>query len=120
MRRVLLLDRLQLPVKQVSRLDEDEPGGAYFEVTEEDGSSTIHRPRLYESHGRRSARGNAPVSAAGPTPSTRGACGHLMMFGGGAPTAPFARSLMSGSVIGMLNISERPSVVPTRSGYLAG
>ena len=52
-----VLDRLQLPVKQVSRLDEDEPGDAYFEVTEEDGRPVIHRPRLDESDGREDSAG---------------------------------------------------------------
>ena len=47
-----VLERLQLPVRQVSRLDEDEPGAAYFEVTGEDGHPVIHRPRLDESRGR--------------------------------------------------------------------
>ena len=46
-----VLDRLQLPVKQVSRLDEDEPGDAYFEVTDEEGHTIIHRPWLEESDG---------------------------------------------------------------------
>jgi hypothetical protein len=63
-----VLDRLQLPVKQVSRLDEDEPGGAYFEVTEEDGSSTIHRPRLYESHGRKILREDVALFARAVSP----------------------------------------------------
>src|SRR5262249_52804629 len=39
-----VLERLQLPVKQVSKWDKEE--GAYFEVTEEDGPKVQHRPRL--------------------------------------------------------------------------
>jgi hypothetical protein len=42
-----VLDRLQLPVKQVG--DWEEEGGAYFEVTESDGRKVAHRPRLYAS-----------------------------------------------------------------------
>ena len=51
-----VLDRLQLPVRQVSRLDEDEPGDAYFEVTDEEGLSIIHRPWLDELRGQRIVR----------------------------------------------------------------
>jgi hypothetical protein len=39
-----VLERLQLPVKQVTRLDEDETGAAYFEVPGADGGAVIHRP----------------------------------------------------------------------------
>jgi hypothetical protein len=42
-----VLDRLQLPVRQVS--DWDKAGGAYFEVTEPDGRKVAHRPLLGES-----------------------------------------------------------------------
>jgi hypothetical protein len=42
-----VLDRLQLPVRQVG--DWDKPGGAYFEVTEEDGSKAAYRPVLDDS-----------------------------------------------------------------------
>ena len=45
-----VLARLQLPVAQVS--DWDTEGGAYFEVTEEDGRKIPHRPVLEESGGR--------------------------------------------------------------------
>ena len=53
-----VLERLQLPVKQVSRLDEevsrlDNPEDVHFEVTEDDGSKATHRPVLEMSGGRR-------------------------------------------------------------------
>jgi hypothetical protein len=41
------LGRLDLPVRQVN--DWDKPGGAYFEVTEQDGSKVALHPRLDES-----------------------------------------------------------------------
>lgn len=63
-----VLDRLQLPVKQVSRLDEDAPGDAYFEVTEEDGRSTIHRPQLYEARGRKILREDVALFARAVSP----------------------------------------------------
>jgi hypothetical protein len=63
-----VLDRLQLPVRQVSRLDEDEPGDAYFEVTAEDGQSVIHRPRLEESHGRKILREDVALFARAISP----------------------------------------------------
>jgi hypothetical protein len=44
------LARLQLPVVQVNEWDK--PGGAYFEVTEEDGRRVPHRPRLEKSGGK--------------------------------------------------------------------
>jgi hypothetical protein len=66
-----VLDRLHLPVKQVSRLDEDEPGDAYFEVTDEDGHSTIHRPQLYESRGRKILREDVALFARAVSPFNR-------------------------------------------------
>ena len=63
-----VLDRLQLPVKQVSRLDEDEPGDAYFEVTDEDGRSVIHRPRLESRHGRKILREDVALFARAVSP----------------------------------------------------
>jgi hypothetical protein len=45
-----VLARLQLPVAQVNQWGEE--GGAYFEVTEEDGRKVPHRPLLEESDGR--------------------------------------------------------------------
>lgn len=46
-----VLARLQLPVVQVN--DWDKEGGAYFEVTQEDGRHVAHRPRLEKSGGRK-------------------------------------------------------------------
>jgi hypothetical protein len=63
-----VLDRLQLPVRQVSRLDENEPGDAYFEVTDEDGHSVIHRPRLDESRGRKILREDITLFARAISP----------------------------------------------------
>ncbi len=42
-----VLADLQLPVVQVNEWDKE--GGAYFEVTQEDGRKVAHRPRLEES-----------------------------------------------------------------------
>lgn len=66
-----VLDRLQLPVKQVSRLDEDEPGDAYFEVTDEDGQPIIHRPWLEESRGRKILREDVALFARAVSPFNR-------------------------------------------------
>jgi hypothetical protein len=44
---ISILDRLQLPVRQINEWDGSE--GAYFEVTGEDGSKVAHRPQLDES-----------------------------------------------------------------------
>jgi hypothetical protein len=46
-----VLARLQLPVLQVN--DWDKEGGAYFEVTEEDGRKVAHHARLDESAGKK-------------------------------------------------------------------
>jgi hypothetical protein len=66
-----VLERLQLPVKQVSRLDEDEPGAAYFEVIGADGRPVIHRPRLDESDGRSILREDVALFARAPSPFNR-------------------------------------------------
>jgi hypothetical protein len=66
---VSVLDRLHLPVKQVRRLDENEP--AYFEVTDEDGLSTIHRPQLYEPRGRAILREDVALFARAVNPFNR-------------------------------------------------
>ena len=47
-----VLDRLDLPVRQVSEWDKE--GGVYFETTEEGGRPVQHRPLLEESGGERS------------------------------------------------------------------
>ena len=65
-----VLERLQLPVKQVSRLDQDEPGGAHFEVIE-DGRQVIHRPRLEEWRGRSILREDVALFARAPSPFNR-------------------------------------------------
>jgi hypothetical protein len=66
-----VLERLQLPVKQVSRLDEDEPGAAYFEVIDEDGRTVIHRPWLDESDGRSILREDVALFARARSPFNR-------------------------------------------------
>jgi hypothetical protein len=66
-----VLDRLQLPVRQVSRLDEDEPGDAYFEVTDNDGQPIIHRPWLDESRGRKILREDVALFARAVSPFNR-------------------------------------------------
>jgi hypothetical protein len=66
-----VLGRLQLPVKQVSRLNEDEAGDAYFEVTGEDGRPIIHRPRLDESRGRKILREDVALFARAFSPYNR-------------------------------------------------
>ena len=80
-----VLERLQLPVKQVSRLDEDEPGAAYFEVIGEDGHPVIHRPRLDESGGRSILREDVALFARAPSPFNRKRYVTICngMFGGG-------------------------------------
>ncbi|HET7247047.1 MAG TPA: hypothetical protein VFJ07_19655 [Streptosporangiaceae bacterium] len=63
-----VLERLQLPVKQVSRLGEDEPGDAYFEVLGENGKPVIHRPRLDEVGGRKILREDVALFARAVNP----------------------------------------------------
>jgi hypothetical protein len=46
-----VLARLQLPVVQVNQWGKE--GGAYFEVTQEDGRKVAHRPRLEELDGKK-------------------------------------------------------------------
>jgi hypothetical protein len=80
-----VLERLQLPVKQVSRLDEDEPGAAYFEVTGEDGRPVVHRPRLDDSGERSILREDVALFARAPSPFNRKRYVTICngMFGGG-------------------------------------
>jgi hypothetical protein len=66
-----VLARLQLPVKQVSRLDEDELGDAYFEVPGEDGQPVIHRPWLDEVGGRKILREDVALFARAVNPFNR-------------------------------------------------
>jgi hypothetical protein len=61
-----VLARLQLPVAQVS--DWDKVGGAYFEVTEEDGRKVSHRPVLEESGGRTILREDVALFARAVNP----------------------------------------------------
>jgi hypothetical protein len=65
-----VLDRLQLPVKQVSRLNEDEPGDAYFEVPGK-GNPVIHRPQLEESGGTKILREDVALFARAVNPFNR-------------------------------------------------
>lgn len=71
-----VLERLQLPVKQVSRLDEqadrlEDPGDIHFEVTEEDGRKVTHRPRLEVSGGREILREDVALFARAANPFNR-------------------------------------------------
>lgn len=61
-----VLERLELPVKQVS--DWDKEGGAYFEVTQADGSTVAHHPRLEESGGRKILREDVALFARAVNP----------------------------------------------------
>lgn len=64
-----VLVRLQLPVVQVN--DWDKEGGAYFEVTEEDGRKVPHRPLLEESGGRKILREDVALFARAVSPFNR-------------------------------------------------
>ena len=64
-----VLARLQLPVAQVN--DWDTEGGAYFEVTEEDGRKVPHRPLLEESGGRKILREDVALFARAVNPFNR-------------------------------------------------
>lgn len=61
-----VLARLQLPVAQVNEWDKE--GGAYFEVTEEDGRKVQHRPLLEESGGRKILREDVALFARAVNP----------------------------------------------------
>jgi hypothetical protein len=61
-----VLHRLQLPVRQVS--DWSKEGGAYFEVTEEDGRKFAHRPQLDQSGGRQILREDVALFARAVSP----------------------------------------------------
>ena len=60
------LDRLQLPVKQVT--DWNKEGGVYFEVTEDDGRKVLHRPLLEGSGERRILREDVALFARAVSP----------------------------------------------------
>jgi len=66
-----VLGRLQLPVKQTLRSDDDEPEDAYFEITGEDGRSAIHRPWLEEVGGRKILREDVALFARAGNPFNR-------------------------------------------------
>jgi hypothetical protein len=64
-----VLARLQLPVVQVN--DWGKEGGAYWEVTEDDGRKVAHRPRLEESGGREILREDVALFARAVNPFNR-------------------------------------------------
>jgi hypothetical protein len=64
-----VLERLQLPVTQVNEWAKE--GGAYFEVTEDDGRKVAHRPRLEESGGREILREDVALFARALNPFNR-------------------------------------------------
>lgn len=66
-----VLDLLQFPVKQARRLNEDEPEDAYFEVTDEEGHTIIHRPWLEESDGQMVLREDVALFARAVSPFNR-------------------------------------------------
>jgi len=64
-----VLERLQLPVKQISQWDKE--GGAYFEVTEGDGGKVAFRPRLDGIGGRQILREDVALFARAVSPFNR-------------------------------------------------
>jgi hypothetical protein len=64
-----ILKRLQLPVRQVNEWDKE--GGAYFEVTEEDGRKVPHRPRLDKWGDREILREDVALFARAESPFNR-------------------------------------------------
>ena len=64
-----VLDRIQLPVRQIGNWDE--PEGAYFEVTEEDGRPVAHHPLLDERGGRTILREDVALFARAVNPFNR-------------------------------------------------
>ena len=64
-----VLERLQLPVLQVN--DWDKEGGAYFEVTEDDGRKVAHRPRLERSGDKKILREDVALFARAVNPFNR-------------------------------------------------
>ncbi len=66
-----VLARLQLPVKQTLRSDDDELEDAYFEITGEDGRPAIHRPWLEEVGGRKILREDVALFARAVNPFNR-------------------------------------------------
>ena len=64
-----VLDRLQLPVRQVSEWDRE--GGVYFEITEEGGGKVSHHPRLEQSGGRTVLREDVALFARAASPFNR-------------------------------------------------
>jgi hypothetical protein len=64
-----VLARLQLPVAQVNEWGKE--GGAYFEVTEDDGRKVPHRPSLEESGGRKILQEDVALFARAPNPFNR-------------------------------------------------
>ena len=64
-----MLDLLQLPVRQIGNWDE--PEGAYFEVTEEDGRTVAHRALLGQADGRTILREDVALFARAVNPFNR-------------------------------------------------
>jgi hypothetical protein len=64
-----VLDRLQLPVRQVNEWDKQ--GGTYFEVTEEDGRKVAHHPRLEQAGERTILREDVALFAQAANPFNR-------------------------------------------------
>ena len=64
-----VLDRLDLPVEQISDWDKEE--GVYFETTEEDGRKVTHRPLLDKSGGQTILREDVALFARAVSPFNR-------------------------------------------------
>jgi hypothetical protein len=64
-----VLARLQLPVVQINEWNRK--GGAYFEVTEEDGRKVAHHPHLEESGGQKILREDVALFARAVSPYNR-------------------------------------------------
>ena len=66
-----VLDFLQLPVRQVSRVAEDDSDSAYFEAMGEDGAAVRHFPQIGEVHGRKILREDVALFARAINPFNR-------------------------------------------------
>jgi transcriptional regulator with XRE-family HTH domain len=63
-----VLDFLQLPVRQVSRVAEDDSDNAYFEAIGDDGAAVQHFPQIGEAGGRKILRADVALFARAVNP----------------------------------------------------
>ncbi len=66
-----VLDFLQLPVRQVSRVAEDDSDNAYFEAVGEDGAAVQHFPQIADVRGRKILREDVALFARAVNPFNR-------------------------------------------------